>query len=126
MLINKLPFLLAIKRELQVEWPAYILQKTLFDQIRTIEISEVMKSGSTLSNTVQTNDTPVVDADTVPISDLSTLQTNMNTVGNKLQAILAKYQALNINYLKKIYDKTDPLFRQILSDDNTLVYAQEA
>lgn len=124
--LEKEPFIYGIRRELQIEWPAYLMQKSLIDQVKAIEIAEVMKTGSTLSNTVQTNDTPVTDADTVPISDLSTLQTNVNSLGNKLNAIMNKYSALETNYLNKIYDKADKLFRQILSEDvPPITYEQE-
>ena len=111
------PFILAIRRELQLEWPLYLKQKALMSQMLDLDIASIMKSGSSLTNVVQTNDAPVVDADSVPISDLSTMQSNTNQTGNILNAILAKYTAIDQNYLNKIYSKMNPLFRQILSEE---------
>ena len=144
------PFIMAIKRKLEYEWPTYITRKTLYEQMRNIEISKVMNqntrsinkevtgtstrdyNSNNLQNQVQTNDTPVTNADTVPIKDLSTMQINnklagddANTFnnqdvitdsldGNELEAILVKYEAMNKNLLDTLYARLDVLFRAIL------------
>lgn len=74
--------------------------------------------GSNLQNTVNANNSPVVNADTVAISNKSNSQTSTNNdvqiLSGKIEALIKQYELVNIDYLQEIYRKVDPLFRVIL------------
>lgn len=123
--IEEEPFILGLKRELQIVWPVYLKQKELIEDMFNLELEEVMKVGSNLNNTVNTNDSPVVDADKIAISDLSTSQTSQLTRQGKLMALMSKYDAIRMDYVRMIYNASDSLFQKILIDNKFITYKQE-
>lgn len=121
---DEFAFIMAIKRELYTVFPSYLERKNLYDDMMKIEIQEVMKGVSQLRNRVENMDEPITQADKVAIEDLSTEQESVRLTTNKLDAIKAKYNVLNRNYLAEIYKACDQLFRVILSDDVSWLYPQ--
>lgn len=121
---SEFPFIMAIKRQLHTIFPFYLERRDLVEQMREIEISEIMKDLSQIRNVVDTHDEPISNADTVPISDLSTSQETINITGNKLDAILQKYAIMNRDYISEIYKACNGLFKQVLSDDVYWLYPQ--
>ena len=79
------PFVLALKSVLFIEWDLYLTQRSLIQNLKSIEIDDVMKlvkettsetreqEGSSetnlkdLQNEVNANNSPIVDADTIAI-----------------------------------------------------------
>jgi len=118
-------FIRGIKRELMIVWPIYIKQKELITSMMDLEIEEIRKVSSNLSNTVNTNDSPVVDADKIAISDLSTSQTSNLSKQGMLAALMSKYEAIRMDYVRMVYAKCDDLFQKILSRNMYVVYDQE-
>lgn len=120
--MDALPFILALKRELQISWPAYLKRKDLMDDIYQLQLTDLRiqmeNISSNLQNTVNANNSPVVNADTVAISNKSNSQTSVNNdvqiLSGKIEAIIKQYELVNIDYLQEIYRKVDPLFRVIL------------
>lgn len=188
--VNEEAFVLAIRRELQIEWPLYLQRKTIQDQIKNMTLEEIrlqmesirditagsesdnsthysdegstnVQSESTLNNTgsddslnniVNANNGPIANANTVPISNRSNIQTanknnsesesidnsnsltgtenvsdttgsassnsesleNYRVLGNKLEAVLKQYDAINRDYLESLYRKVDGLFRVLI------------
>lgn len=115
-----------LKRELYTEFPFYIEKKKLADEMINLEIAEIQRGQRQLQNQVDTHDEPIVNADTVPINDLSTTQTNIEITNNKLEAIKQKYNVMNRNYLQGIYKRCDELFRVVLAKDNIYLYEKES
>jgi len=89
-----------------------------------LEIADIMVVGKSLTNRVDTNDSPVVDADSVPISDLSTSQSSSQSKQGVLASILAKYESIRMDYVRMVYAKADQLFKKILSKSDIYVYDQ--
>lgn len=120
--MDEVPFILALKRELQISWPAYLKRKSLMDDIYLLQLTDLRTQmeniSSNLQNTVNANNSPVVNADTVAISNKSNSQTSTNNdmqiLGGKIEALIKQYEVVNTDYLKEIYRKVDPLFRVIL------------
>jgi len=119
------PFILGIKRELYTEFPFYLERQKLAQEMRDVEIAEVQLAQNQLRNLINTNDTDVVDADTVAIDDLSTQQENVRVTNNRLQAIREKYNNMNKDYLRAIYNRCDGLFRVVLSRDDVYLYPED-
>ena len=119
------PFIIGIKRELQVEFKQYIQKKELMDDMIALTDAEIEVQRTQLRNLVDTHDEPIANADTVAWDDLSTEQENVLQRMNKLDAKKRKYNAMKADYVQNIYKKCDGLFRQILSDDVIDVYPLE-
>lgn len=144
------PFIMGIKRKLNSAYPAYLRKKEMYQEILNLEIADIMRQSkrtnqgsSTGSSTVEANsnnirnevenmDTPVTNADTIAVKDLSTKQTSdrleadngtefnnqdnfEETVDtNRLDAIMRKFEAIDQNLVAPIYSAIDPLFKGIL------------
>lgn len=117
-------FIFALRRELHTEFPFYLKKKELADEMMEMEIEEIQLGMRQLRNVVDTHDDPVVDADTVPIANLSTQQESIRMLNNKLDAVKNKYNVMNRDYLRGIYRQCDDLFRVILADDATPLFPQ--
>lgn len=122
---DKFAFHMALKRELYTEFPYYLQRKILANEMIALEIAEIQRGSRQLRNLIDQHDEPVVNANTVPIDDLSTQQESIEVTNNKLEAIKAKYNSMNRNYLQGIYNQCDDLFRVILAQDNRTLYEQE-
>ena len=122
---DKFAFIMAIKRELYTEFPYYLQRKSLAADMMAMEIAEVQRGARQLRNSVDLHDEPLVNANTVPIDDLSTQQESIEITNNKLQAIKEKYNSMNRNYLQGIYNQCDDLFQVILATDERTLYEQE-
>ncbi len=118
-------FIIAIKRELQVEFKYYIEKKSLADELIALTDDEIEVQRTQLRNLVDTHDEPIANADTVAWDDLSTEQENVLQKINKLDAKKRKYNAMKADYVQNIYKKCDGLFRQILSSDNIYLFEEE-
>lgn len=121
---TEFPFILALRRELQVEFPYYLEKKALAKVALEMEIDEIRKQSSSLRNIINTHDEPINNASEVPIDDLSTTQESLRITGNKLDAVKSKYNTMNRNFVAGIYKNCDGLFRVILSDDIIWLYPQ--
>ena len=119
-------FIMALKRELYVSYPMFLEQRTLLNDMMALDIAEVMKATSTLRNLVNNPTDPVANADSVPISNLTTEQENMTTTQNKLDAIRQKYSSIAKNYLQQVYKAVDQLFTVVLAEEDYYLYPQEA
>jgi hypothetical protein len=117
-------FIQAIKRELYTEFPFYLKKKELADEMMAMEIEEIQIGQRQLRNKVDTHDDPVVDADTVPITDLSTEQESIRMTENKLEAVKNKYNVMNRDYIRGIYRQCDELFRVILAEDDVTLFPE--
>lgn len=122
---NELSFILAIKRELHVEFPIYLMRKELLDDMFKLEVEEIQRGSRVLRNLVETHDDPVVNAHKNPIEDLSTEQEYLTTINNELEAMKAKYNAIGKNYLAPIYKACDELFKVILAEDIYYLYKND-
>lgn len=120
-----MPFILAIRRELQVEFPSYLVQKELLEAMRDIEIEEVRRGTKSIRNIINNPNNPTDNPSEEVIPDLSSMQESLFMSTNKLDAIKTKYNALFRNYLIGIYRAVDNLFVTILSDDTTWVYGED-
>lgn len=120
--MDEIAFILAIKRELQISWPAYLKRKDLMDDIYLLQLTDLRVQmeniSKNLQNTVNANNSPIVNADTVAISNKSNSQTSSNgdmqVLTGKVEALIKQYELVNADYLEEIYRKVDPLFRVIL------------
>ena len=120
--MDEVAFILAIKRELQISWPAYLKRKDLMDDIYLLQVADLRiqmeNINKNLNNTVNANNSPVVNADTVAITNKSNIQTSNNNqvqvLSGKIDALFKQYELINADYLQEIYRKVDPLFRVIL------------
>lgn len=121
---SEFPFIMAIKRQLYTVFPYYITRRDLVEQMKLMEIDDIMNEMNQLRNLVDTHDEPISNADTVPINDLSTTQESIKITGNKLDAVLQKYAIMNRDYIAEIYKACNGLFKQILSDDSHWLYPQ--
>lgn len=121
---NEFAFIMALKRELYTEFPYYLQRKSLASDMMALEIAEVQRGTRQLRNLVDLHDEPIVDANTVPIDDLSTQQESIEVTNNKLEAIKAKYNSMNRNFLQGIYNQCDDLFRVILASDERTLYEE--
>lgn len=122
---DKFSFIMAVKRELYTEFPYYLQRKSLASEMMALEIAEVQRGTRQLRNLVDQHDEPVVNANTEAIDDLSTQQESIEITNNKLDALKAKYNSMNRNYLQGIYNQCDQLFRVILAQDDRPLYEQE-
>jgi hypothetical protein len=121
---DEFAFIMALKRELRVEFPFYLKKKAIVDELMDLEISEIQVASRQLRNVVDQHDEPVTNASSVPIDDLSTQQENIRVTNNELEALRQKYSVMNRNYLQGIYKLCDPLFRVILAEDTKILYDQ--
>jgi hypothetical protein len=121
---EEFPFIIAIRRELYIQYPLFIKQRDLLNDMMELEIAEIMKASNTLRNLVEHPTDPTPNADTLAIDNLSTQQENILMTSNKLDAIRNKYGAISKNYLNQIYKACDELFKVVLSDDTVYLYQQ--
>lgn len=144
------PFILGIKRKLNIAWPLYLEQKKIIDDLKELELKDLMQeyveiyksdvesleesetSLTNLQNMVDSNNAPIVNADTVPIKNKSNRQTSDQGSGdsiginsssrdderikhlNAMNALNAKYEKVDRDYLNNIYVKMDSLFKVLL------------
>lgn len=122
----ELPFIMSLKRELVVQWPIYIQQKALMNEMMTIEIEEIQRQAKSIGNIIvkPTINLPDDPSEQV-IPKLSTQQQTALNIGNKLSAIRDKYISVDHDFLTRIYDKLDIYFRVIQKDDTFILYKQE-
>ena len=121
---DEFSFTMALKRELFIFYPVYLEQKQLLADMMALDIAEIMKAQSTLRNLVEYPNDPTPNADTVPISNLSTQQENMNMTTNKLDAIRKKYSSIARDYLNQLYKACDQLFTVILDQETFYIYEE--
>lgn len=119
-------FIMALKRELYVMYPLFLMQRDLVNDMMQLEIEKIMKSSQQLRNLVNNPTDPVANADTVPINNLTTEQENVLVTQNELEAIRQKYSSISKNYLAQIYKAVDQLFTVVLAEENYYLYPQEA
>lgn len=121
---DEFSFIMALKRELYVEFPYYLEKKTIVSDLIALTVAEIQVASKQLRNLVDLHDEPVVNADTVPIDDLSTQQENIQVKNNELEALRQKYSIMNRNFIQGVYKLCDPLFRVILAEDTKILYDQ--
>ena len=122
---DEFSFIMALRRELYTAYPQYIEQKKLLNDMMNMDIAEIQKASNTLRNLVNNPTDPTPNANTVPISNLSTEQENVEMTSNKLNAVRSKYASISRNYLDQIYRSVDQLFRVILGEELFYIYKGE-
>ena len=122
---DEFSFIMALRRELYTAYPQYIEQKKLLNDMMNMDIAEIQKASNTLRNLVNNPTDPTPTANTVPISNLSTEQENVEMTSNKLNAVRSKYASISRNYLDQIYRSVDQLFRVILGEELFYIYKGE-
>lgn len=120
---SEFPFIMALIRNLKVVWPIYKAQKALMQEAINEELDEVMKTGISIRNTIErpTVGIPTEPSET-PIPNLSSNQETVVNKMNKIDAIQYKYQAIENDYLEKVYKAVNKLFRIIAPDTTKYIY----
>lgn len=121
---DEFSFIMALIRELKIVWPIYKLQKSLMDDMMTLEIAEIKKGSMTIRNLIDNPNVPTDDPSETVIPDLSTQQESMLQINNDLTAIRAKYSSIQKDYLANVYKALDGLFRNIVSNDDRWLFPQ--
>jgi hypothetical protein len=121
---DEFSFIMALIRELKIVWPIYKLQKSLMDDMMTLEIAEIKKGSFSIRNLIENPNVPTDDPSENVIPDLSSQQETMLQVNNDLTAIRAKYTSIQKDYLANVYKALDGLFRNIVSNDDSWLFPQ--
>ena len=116
-------FIMALLRELRIVYPIYKTQKAMIDDIMALEIEEIKKNAMTIRNKAENPNLPVTKP-SQNLIEVSTEQESLLQLGNELEAIKSKYGAVSRNYQNQIYKAVDPLFRVIVSEEETILIPQ--
>lgn len=119
------PFILGLKRELIINYPIFIQQKALVEQLMDLDVEELRLKNQLVRNVV---DRPTVGIPTNPsldpIPELSTVQEAVTEKLSILETTREKYMLVNKNYLEQIYRAINPLFKVILQDEEYTLFPQ--